>query len=88
MIPLGQTTAALTIVRSRLIGFSFGMYAPMNMVIREFYEKEKQLDVQLIFSTNPLTTEFPVIVVGNDLSAMNKTLIVNEDSRIEKELTK
>lgn len=46
--------------------------------IREFYEKEECLEVQLIFSTTPLTTEFPVIVVGNDLSAMNKTLIVNE----------
>ncbi|MFR3686589.1 MAG: PTS sugar transporter subunit IIA [Enterococcus sp.] len=46
--------------------------------IREFYEKEGVLDVQLIFSTNPLTTNLPVIVVGNDLSTMNKTLIVNE----------
>lgn len=71
------------IISSKLLEKTLDNWFPMihfvsSFSIREFYEKEKQLDVQLIFSTNPLTTEFPVIVVGNDLSAMNKTLIVNE----------
>ncbi|MGL9813465.1 BglG family transcription antiterminator [Enterococcus malodoratus] len=71
------------IISSKLLEKTLDNWFPMihfvsSFSIREFYEKEDMLDVQLIFSTNPLTTELPVIVVGNDLSAMNKTLIVNE----------
>lgn len=71
------------IISSKLLEKTLDNWFPMihfvsSFSIREFYEKEAYLDVQLIFSTNPLTTELPVIVVGNDLSAMNKTLIVNE----------
>lgn len=71
------------IISSKLLENTLDNWFPMihfvsSFSIREFYEKEDSLDVQLIFSTNPLTTEMPVIVVGNDLSAMNKTLIVNE----------
>lgn len=71
------------IISSKLLEKTLDNWFPMihfvsSFSIREFYEKEECLEVQLIFSTTPLTTEFPVIVVGNDLSAMNKTLIVNE----------
>ncbi|MGP5429703.1 BglG family transcription antiterminator [Enterococcus malodoratus] len=71
------------IISSKLLEKTLDNWFPMihfvsSFSIREFYEKEDMLDVQLIFSTNPLTMELPVIVVGNDLSAMNKTLIVNE----------
>ena len=71
------------IISSKLLEKTLDNWFPMihfvsSFSIREFYEKEECLEVRLIFSTTPLTTEFPVIVVGNDLSAMNKTLIVNE----------
>lgn len=71
------------IISSKLLENTLDNWFPMihfvnSFSIREFYEKEAVLDVQLIFSTNPLTTNLPVIVVGNDLSTMNKTLIVNE----------
>lgn len=71
------------IISSKLLEKTLDNWFPMihfvsSFSIREFYEKEDSLEVQLIFSTTPLTTELPVIVVGNDLSAMNKTLIVNE----------
>lgn len=71
------------IISSKLLEKTLDNWFPMihfvsSFSIREFYEKEDRLDVQLIFSTNPLNTDLPVIVVGNDLSAMNKTLIVNE----------
>lgn len=71
------------IISSKLLEKTLDNWFPMihfvsSFSIREFYEKEEHLDVQLIFSTNPLNTNLPVIVVGNDLSAMNKTLIVNE----------
>lgn len=71
------------IISSKLLENTLDNWFPMihfvnSFSIREFYEKEGVLDVQLIFSTNPLTTNLPVIVVGNDLSTMNKTLIVNE----------
>lgn len=71
------------IISSKLLEKTLDNWFPMihfvsSFSISEFYEKEECLEVQLIFSTTPLTTEFPVIVVGNDLSAMNKTLIVNE----------
>ncbi|WP_313631119.1 BglG family transcription antiterminator [Enterococcus devriesei] len=71
------------IISSKLLENTLDNWFPMihfvsSFSIREFYEKERELDVQLIFSTNPLETQLPVIVVGNDLSSMNKTLIVNE----------
>lgn len=71
------------IISSKLLENTLDNWFPMihfvsSYSIRDFYEKEGMLDAQLIFSTNPLTTDLPVIVVGNDLSAMNKTLIVNE----------
>lgn len=71
------------IISSKLLENTLDNWFPMihfvnSFSIREFYEKETVLDVQLIFSTNPLTTNLPVIVVGNDLSTMNKALIVNE----------
>lgn len=75
------------IISSKLLERTLDNWFPMihfvsSFSIREFYEKEAHLDVQLIFSTNPLATALPVIVVGNDLSAMNKTLIVNEVIRL------
>ncbi|GCF92441.1 PTS sugar transporter subunit IIA [Enterococcus florum] len=71
------------IISSKLLENTLDNWFPMihfipAFSIREFYEQEQLLDVQLVFSTTPLTTELPVIVVGNDLSAMNKNLIVNE----------
>lgn len=71
------------IISSKLLEKTLDNWFPMihfisSFSIREFYEKEQSIEVQLIFSTNPLTTNLPVIVVGNDLSSMNKTLIVNE----------
>ncbi|MDT2674374.1 BglG family transcription antiterminator [Enterococcus dongliensis] len=71
------------IISSKLLENTLDNWFPMihfstSLSIRDFYEKEKTLDIQLIFSTTPLKTDLPVIVVGNDLSDMNKTLIVNE----------
>ncbi|MGM0214350.1 BglG family transcription antiterminator [Enterococcus sp. AZ109] len=71
------------IISSKLLENTLDNWFPMIQFIpafsiREFYEKEQELDVQLVFSTTPLTTQLPVIVVGNDLSAMNKNLVVNE----------
>lgn len=71
------------IISSKLLENTLDNWFPMIRFlpacsIREFYQQENELDVQLIFSTTPLTTELPVIVVGNDLSTMNKNLIVNE----------
>lgn len=71
------------IISSKLLEKTLDNWFPMihfisSFSIREFYEKEQSIEVQLIFSTTPLTTNLPVIVVGNDLSSMNKTLIVNE----------
>lgn len=71
------------IISSKLLENTLDNWFPMihflpACSIREFYQRESELDVQLVFSTTPLTTELPVIVVGNDLSTMNKNLIVNE----------
>lgn len=75
------------IISSKLLENTLDSWFPTiqfldSLSIREFYQKEATLNVQLVFSTTPLTTNLPVIVVGNDLSDMNKTLVVNEVVRL------